>query len=222
MRDRHGRVGLSELVYAVCPFSRADVLQAGPYQGQIANMESMQQKSLRRDYPNVPSVTTSASEYGGHVDRQRKRQLFSPITLGYVQQLRCSSFRFNGKCQSETNVGQQPQRRESQMSDKARQAAHGLLKENFEDTDLDTLNDEQICDVFNRAFFSDGDVFENAWEENIILMLDFSCYIYLTEHIPPATSPLINAGEAMPDFLTPLREIPEEYRWIISGNESAI
>lgn len=32
------------------------------------------------------------------------------------------------------------------MSDKARQAAHGLLKEKFETTYLDALNDEQICD----------------------------------------------------------------------------
>lgn len=108
------------------------------------------------------------------------------------------------------------------MSNKAcqaRQAARRLLKGKYEPTYLDTLNDVQICDLFNIAS-SAGDISEDTYEEDILLLLDFSCDIYLeTEYIPPATSPLINAGEAMPDFLKPLREIPEEYRWLISSNK---
>jgi len=94
-----------------------------------------------------------------------------------------------------------------------------LLLGTVELSHLETLDDERLCDAFSNAFFS-GKMRSDACEDDIRLLLEFSCEIYLeTEYIPPATSLLICAGEAIPAALGPPGEVPEEFKWIFGQNK---
>lgn len=100
-----------------------------------------------------------------------------------------------------------------------RQAAARLLHGTVELSHLETLDDERLCDEFSKVFFS-GKLRSDAREEDITLLLEFSCETYLEpEYIPPATSPLICAGEVIPTALGPPSEVPEEFKWIASQSK---